>query len=65
VFRGVKTEKCEETFQWLSRYRFMCRHMSKARYHFFLSEMFEMHNGEMERKLKEGKGSGPKRPRRI
>jgi hypothetical protein len=52
VFEGVKTEKCEETFQWLSRYRFMCRHMSKARYHFFISEMCEMHNEAMAAKLR-------------
>ena len=38
------SEKCEETFQWFSRYRFAARHMNTERYNFFLTSIIELHN---------------------
>lgn len=55
VFDGVATERAEETFSWLSRYRFACRHMSCERFNFFLTRVMEMHNRKKYRDLLQAK----------
>jgi hypothetical protein len=41
---GVNTEICEETFVWLSGYKFSMRHMNKSTYNLFLLRVCDLRN---------------------
>jgi hypothetical protein len=50
-FEKKPTERCEETFQWLSRYKSACKHQSMTRRRSFVCFVCEDHNLENDHKL--------------
>lgn len=42
--KGVNTQICEQSFRWLSRFKYSMNHMTPARFAFFLVVMAEKRN---------------------
>lgn len=44
VFNGINTEACEQTFHFISKYKYATKHMSYGRYNIFMLHLSNMYN---------------------
>ena len=58
---GVNTESCEQTFKWVNKFTSV-KSMNESRFWFFFTVIFDLHNLQMENKLRST--ANPKSPLR-
>jgi hypothetical protein len=46
LFKNINTEACEQTFQFVSKFKFATKHMSYGKYNLFMTKIAEMYNND-------------------
>lgn len=47
LFKHIKTEACEQTFQFVAKFKFATKHTSCGKYNLFMLKIAEMYNNDM------------------